>query len=107
MEWRVTDTYELLASRKAEHVTSAVPKDTSPEFAKRGKTFTRRVTEAKPSRREKYPHIRVVCLEVPGCTLRSPAALKGKFVPITAAVAAKIGQARGGKPTMLARPKTN
>ena len=98
VDWRVTDAYELLASRKAEYVTSAVPKDTSTEFAKRGKTYTRRGTGAKPSRREKYPHIRVVCLEVPGCMLRRPAMFTGNPVPVATSVAIEVGQTRDRKP---------
>jgi hypothetical protein len=102
VDWRVTDAYELLASRKAEYVTSAVPKDTSPEFAKRGKTYKRRATMAKPSRREKYPHIRVVCLEVPGCTLRrrSSAQFKREHIPVAIPVPIKTGLTRDKKPSM-------
>jgi hypothetical protein len=88
----------LLASRRAEDVTSAALKVTWPACAKRRRTCMRRGTGVAPSRRGKYLQIVVVSLEVPGCTLRKPVAFKREQIPVATSVTIKVGQARDRKP---------
>ena len=98
VEWRVTDAYELLASRRAEDVTSAALKVTWPACAKRRRPCTPRGTGVTPSRGGKYLRIMVVCLEVPWCTLRRPVPFKGKHTPVATSVAMRVGQTRDRAP---------